>query len=848
MIKKILLCVDKDQFLPFNFDQSYEAAMAALGGNSGNNVFQFALQKILNTKNQTVDIDTDFLHPDILPDQRVDYINAHYDCLVFSPANALALYAKDTNLLRWKNKISKIKVPVYAIGLGAQSDNNYSMDFTKEIKNEAKDFISSILDTGGKIGARGYFTGDVIKRLGFNESDFDVIGCPSLFIEGNKLQIVKKNVERRDFSFISNGFRAWNDHSFHENFFKYSGIFICQDEFYKLLYRPDELSWKELQYLCDYDEHFYSLYKQNRIKLYCDVVSWYFDIKNKFNFSYGCRIHGNVMSLLAGIPAFIDTFDSRVRELSEYFNIPNKAITDHNIDLYDLYMQTDYSDFNKNFAKKYNIFSNFFINNGIEINQENGFIEKHFNKDDFTLKLPNEHQKNIIAKTNYIFNTRLKELRDDISNLRHPRSVENNIQPNDAPLDIRKKSLSIAFVTHEFGLYPGHGGIASYLYNMCKYLLENTNFKVTVIACEYDGNTDLLRHKNFVMHSIKDGDLTTKRKRVLNILKDLSLDYVEFTEYLALGLDCTLEKINGTNFQNTLLVTNNHTATKECFEWSTKKQIELAPFELQLLYAQEKAQMQYSDYCFAPSTFLCNYIKKNYNLKETPIWFMNPFFSTLKTKREIKKEIENYVELEEYKNKFNISLITRFEGRKCQDRLISSFIKFREETGAKANLILAGNTSYLPDSGLDYRFELFKSIPIHLRDNIIFFDFLNIKQQEPIIAITDLIVMPSTFENQPMAMIESVLRDVPVIASKYSGCADYLENNMLFDPFNTEDLKNKIKFFYNLSAKEREHITRKQKENLQKILAPEKCILPRFSLKFPIKKTTELHMEDLYNE
>ena len=55
--------------------------------------------------------------------------------------------------------------------------------------------------------------------------------------------------------------------------------------------------------------------------------------------------------------------------------------------------------------------------------------------------------------------------------------------------------MKIVFVAHEFGYFKGHGGIASYLYNIVKYILDNyDDYKVYVIAYRYDTNCDLLQN------------------------------------------------------------------------------------------------------------------------------------------------------------------------------------------------------------------------------------------------------------------------------------------------------------------------------------------------------------------
>lgn len=864
-MKKILLFLDKDQFVPFNYNQSPQAVMSALGGNSGNSVFQFSLQKLLSTPEQEVIVETELLYQLNTNPLKAEYINNNFDCLCFSPANVLADYAKGI-LSAYAKAFKKIKIPIYALGLGAQSDSNYTLDYLHNIRNEAKDYIEVILNSGGAIGARGYFTGEVIKELGFKQDDFEVIGCPSLFMKGPSLKIVPKDVRKEELAIVINGFRAWNSEYIQKFFKEYpNSIFVCQDEFWRLIHYPQELTWKEIQYLCDYDRNFYNMYNENRVRIYGDFQSWYYDLKDHFNFSFGCRIHGNVVPLLAGIPAYVDAFDSRVKELSEYFYIPSGKIDYDNLDVYRLYSSLDYTDFNKHFIEKYKRFENFFNQRGIKINNSSTFIEEHFPKSDYGYKSPTFEQQNIVSIYERIYNKRFIELSEKQKNLEDEINkletlVMNKISENKNCIwqekenievnskDICLQQLSIAFVSHEFGLYPGHGGIASYLYNICKWLLENTEFKVSVIASEYDGNSDLQQYDNFTLHSIHEGDLCCKRNRVLNILQEINPDYVEFTDFLGLGLHCVLDKTNGKNFQHTVFVTNNHTATRECFEWSTLKQIEFAPFDTQNLVSQEKIQLQYSDYCIAPSNFLAKYVQKNYQLESTVLWFMNPFFSKLKTKAEICKDLEKYIDLNEYSDTFNITLITRFEGRKCQHRLIKAFTDFTKNPKVKSKLWLAGNTSYLPDSGEDYRYSLYKKLKEEDRKHIKFFDFLSQKQQEPLMAITDLSVMPSTFENQPMAMIETVLRGIPVIASKYSGCADYVDNNMLFDPFDENDLLNKIQNFYNLSKAGRENIAAKQKEKLLEELKPENCILRRFLLKVKPLKSTNLNLENLYHE
>ena len=389
------------------------------------------------------------------------------------------------------------------------------------------------------------------------------------------------------------------------------------------------------------------------------------------------------------------------------------------------------------------------------------------------------------------------------------------------------KRKKIAFIAHEFGLYKGHGGIASYLYNICSWLLKHSSIEIFVLADYYDKNCNLFSNKSFHFHPLK-GNIHHQRDKVYDfVLSNEDLSYVEFADFHALGLYVVLEKVNNSKFNNTVLVTNNHTATRECYEWSNFTRA--VDFNIQSFIDAEKQQMLLSDYCIAPSTFLANYVKKNYNLCDDVLVFANPYMNKLPSKQEIIDKLEKSIDLEEYKNSFNIVLISRFEGRKQQEKLISAFVNLKKK-GLNIRLFLAGNTSYLNnDNKIDYRY--FSYCKTNNTEDIYIYDFLNLNEQEKLIAIADLTVLPSIFENQPVAMVETVLRGIPVMAYKYSGIADYTrDERLLFNPFDENDLEQKIEAFYNLSCENREIIQITQYDNLLKFINPKKCIIDRINL------------------
>ncbi len=386
--------------------------------------------------------------------------------------------------------------------------------------------------------------------------------------------------------------------------------------------------------------------------------------------------------------------------------------------------------------------------------------------------------------------------------------------------------LKLVFVAHEFGLYKGHGGIASYLYNICSWLLKLPTIEVFVITSDYDKNCDLFENTRFNLYKLH-GSISHKRKQVYKYISDIKPNYVEFADFLALGLTCLENKENSNKFANTVFVTNNHTATRECYEWSSFESIQTAPLHLQAMYKDEQKQMLLSDYNIAPSTFMARYVKEHYKLNEEVLVFGNPYLNKLKGKNDILKELNDKINFDEYKESFNIVLISRFEGRKQQDKLIKAVINLRKK-GLPVKLFLAGNTSSSKNYS-DYRYEIYKRI--HNYDGIYIYDFLDIKAQESLIAIADLTVMPSRYENQPVAMIEMVLRGVPVMASINSGIADYTKDSrLLFNPIEEGDLEKKLEAYIKIEPSEKARIISQQFNDLQLFIDPQKTIYERIIL------------------
>lgn len=257
--------------------------------------------------------------------------------------------------------ISMLKIPVFVLGAGIQSDVNYSMNFLESIKDSAKIYLDSIYNSGGLITLRGNFTKEVLETLGYK--NVFVSGCPSLFLKGKNLHISNEKASKEEFKPMLNGetvdsisYKIYKDYP--------ESLFFDQGIYFKFIYKPDLID-----NVYEYSTLFYKLFKSGRIFGDMNFYPWFKKVNDScFNFSYGSRVHGNFIAIQNGIPSFVKVNDSRVRELVEFFKIPNSINYNFNEkkdNLYDLYLNINYDEFNKNFIEKFNKFKIFLDNNNI---------------------------------------------------------------------------------------------------------------------------------------------------------------------------------------------------------------------------------------------------------------------------------------------------------------------------------------------------------------------------------------------------------------------------------------------------------------------------------------------------
>lgn len=323
-------------------------------------------------------------------------INEKYDLVIYPMAN---IFSREFSkgLPEISDFIKHLKIPVFIISCGMQLGNNEKLnDLCRDIGEVSKEFITAVYETGGQFALRGYETARFFEQLGFKNPA--VVGCPSLFQCGRRLNITKKAVDKERFKPAVNGsvdiaFDVINKYD--------NSIYYDQDLYANILYNSDYYDnctnqLKKVKKIINYDNSNFVLSRlisEDRIKLIADMWDWRNSlISEDFSMSFGTRIHGNIMALLSGVPAIIVPLDIRVREMAEFYEIPHIPIDDvrqnKNLDLFDLFEKLDYTEFNKSFGQKYDEFQSFLI--------ECGVIENQMNSDNEFFKHPNSFDEQFI--------------------------------------------------------------------------------------------------------------------------------------------------------------------------------------------------------------------------------------------------------------------------------------------------------------------------------------------------------------------------------------------------------------------------------------------------------------------
>jgi len=352
--KRILLRAWKDPFCVASPATTLKSNL--IGNNAGNLIFSNATYKLLWTSG------TEVVASGPVPDpSEADRINAEFDVFVVPLANAFRRsFVQDLESLT--ALIRGLKIPVVVLGVGAQSSVNYDLEWLAPLRDAVSGFASAVLDRSPSIGVRGEFTGDYLRSLGFK--DIDVIGCPSLFMHGDALQVNKRVAAIGPDSAVclnvSPYVKKMGDVVQHHQERYRKLTYVAQDrDTLRTMLRGDSPGKRgATSPMPVHTSH--PMFRENKIRFFVDPKPW-FEYLSTFDVCFGTRIHGNIAGLLAGTPSYVIAHDSRTLELARYFQIPHRSIAKikPDTDVRDLYEEADFSAFNAGHAARFGTFTEF---------------------------------------------------------------------------------------------------------------------------------------------------------------------------------------------------------------------------------------------------------------------------------------------------------------------------------------------------------------------------------------------------------------------------------------------------------------------------------------------------------
>jgi hypothetical protein len=326
-----------------------------IGNNSGNLVFQYAIWNFINEEKIYIN--------NMTPTE----INSRCKYVVVPSSSFISENVDYTN---WANFLKNIKVPLIFLGVGVQA-KNYEIN-KLNLHQSVLDIIELFKNPDNIVGVRGEYTKEFLKLYGVENTV--VIGCPSNFINpNNPIETIEKKWNNNIDSIMCNSGVIWsgdNTKSIAEKkivslIIDKNGPYIIQSidplidlvRYNNTYHQKSELKTSNImksllpqKYLND--EIWINNFIHSRFKTYINITQWLEDAA-RCDFSFGLRLHGNMVSFQSGCPTVWIYHDSRTQELCETMQLPrisieefitNKIITLEDVKKYATYNPNLYSE------------------------------------------------------------------------------------------------------------------------------------------------------------------------------------------------------------------------------------------------------------------------------------------------------------------------------------------------------------------------------------------------------------------------------------------------------------------------------------------------------------------------
>ncbi len=313
-----------------------------IGNNVGNLAFSHASERLLTHPGD--DVTAAPTGPWFADPARV---NREFDHVVFPLANhfrASNLKALD----RQSTAIEQLTTGFTVLGVGAQADldGNAPRAEREAVEKATRRFVRAVLERGPSIGVRGDFTKEYLVGLGFDDSEVDVIGCPSMFLHGPELPLRLPDAVAADdpIAITISPYVTEMGPILEQSLRRHRHLtYIGQDvHTLRLLLRGTSLSGDDPRLPLS-PEH--PVFAPGRTVFPLNIPAWQ-EFLRRQRFAFGTRIHGTIVSLISGTPAVLLAHDSRTLELARYHRIPFVRLDERDpseVSVPDLFAQADWS-------------------------------------------------------------------------------------------------------------------------------------------------------------------------------------------------------------------------------------------------------------------------------------------------------------------------------------------------------------------------------------------------------------------------------------------------------------------------------------------------------------------------
>ncbi|KQY58879.1 hypothetical protein ASD11_04410 [Aeromicrobium sp. Root495] len=337
----------------------------AIGNNVGNFAFSYAAERALSAPgNDVTAVATGALFA------TPEAVNREYDHVVMPLANHFRA-SNIKALERQAKAMEQFTIPVTVLGVGGQAslEGEVPADEREAVEKATRRFVRAVLERGPSIGVRGDFTKSYLVDLGFDADRVDVIGCPSLYLHGDSVPLELPDAIDPEGPLAINvsPYVTAMGPILLDNLRRYPGLtYFGQDiRTLRLLVEGKSLPGDDTQLPLRPD---HPAFAAGRTVFPLSMPVWMSELGQR-QMSFGTRIHGNIVSLLAGTPAVVLAHDSRTLELARYHQIPHRQISElspQEATAEALYDAADFSGFTDGHAARFRHYVEYLEQHGLQ--------------------------------------------------------------------------------------------------------------------------------------------------------------------------------------------------------------------------------------------------------------------------------------------------------------------------------------------------------------------------------------------------------------------------------------------------------------------------------------------------